>query len=321
MYILNNAGRSALSPEKMKMTAKKKKSVNKETMLHIADKLFGPEHAGTKRGNVDLSPMVEFVRTEFTFVNARYLIPHPEQPNHIRLLTGISRLKAALIATGHQGAVTVMPIKGRPGYYWVIDGNRRIEACRQLNVFDIKVEILPANTDIVKIFAWLSGAHEKFGGNATLAAWALAYQNGRGDKFIANIPNQNTANQIAMFLEYVGAKTAVKYALASAKVYPNVVTHVNVILDELVARGQERKSKDRAFIKKLTMWMIDTKSNKTVGDAHNFWNVPSHWNIFDEVMKSFEAGRKYVSLIEPAIHKKKGHYSKNARGRARNATA
>jgi len=113
----------------------------------------------------------------------------------------------------------------------------------------------------------------------------------------------------------------VKYALASAKVYPNVVTHVNVILDELVARGQERKSKDRAFIKKVTLWMIDTKSNKTVGDAHNFWNVPSHRNIFDEVMEAIEAGHKYVSLIEPAIHKKKGHYSKNARGRACNATA
>ena len=56
MYILNNAGRSALSPEKMKMTAKKKsvKKSAKKTVKKFdwrTSPLFGPA-VGGKRGKV-----------------------------------------------------------------------------------------------------------------------------------------------------------------------------------------------------------------------------------------------------------------------------
>lgn len=251
------------------------------------------------------TPLITLNATKFVKVPLTRLQPHPEQPNFLRLMQGISRLMNAIMRTQLVAPPWVVAIPGKPGYYYVVNGNRRVEACRRLGITELVVEVLPSTTNLTSIFAPAQSA-EKWGSKEYLASWALAalISADRARTNLSSIPNPMFASQIEEFIRLVGRPLAIKYG-QKGNVSPNVVIRVGLICEELVARGQEKLANNPTFRKELTCWLLDTKSYKNVGDAHNFWSHEGYYDLFDEVIRAFKARRKYVSVLRPSIHKKK----------------
>lgn len=253
----------------------------------------------------NIKSLVTLHSTKFITVKIANLEPHPEQPQFLRLLQGIQKLVNAILRTRWVSPPCVLPIPGKKGYYYVVNGNRRVEACRRLGITELVVEVFSPEVDTTTVFAPAQSA-EKWGSKEYLSSWALSAKRGAeyARKYLTSIPNAVIANQIEEFVRLVDRKTAIRYGLTGT-VSPNVVIRVNVICEELIARGKAKLAMDPKFLKALTCWLLDTKSYKNVGDAHNFWSHEGYETLFDEVLKAFEKRQKYVSVLRPTIHKSK----------------
>jgi hypothetical protein len=252
-----------------------------------------------------MKPFVTLHSTKIIKVKIAYLKPHPEQPQELRLNQSIQKLMDAILWTGWVAPPCVLPIPGKKGYYYVVNGNRRVEACRRLGITELRVEVLPPEVDTTMMFAPAQSA-ERWGSKEYLSSWALAAKRGAeyARKYMMSIPSTKIANQIEEFVRLVGWNTAIRYGL-TGKVSPNVVIRVYVICDELIARDKAKLARDPKFLKALTCWLLDTKSYKNVGDAYNFWSHDGYEHLFDEVLEAFEKRQKYVSVQRPKIHKSK----------------
>lgn len=250
-----------------------------------------------------LMPVVTLRTTTFRILPLSVLHPHPEQPNFVRLLKGIPALMQAIRQHRLVSPPWVVPVPNRKGHYYVVNGNRRVEASRRLGITSLKVEILPSDVDIMSIFAPAQIA-ERFSGKDYLTSWALAARisAARGRANHARITNPVIANQIETFVRLVGMSTAIRYGLTGT-VAPNVVTRVSDVCDAMVARGQQALASNPRFLKQLTCWLLDTKSYKNVGDAMVHWDHEGFGHLFEEVLDACREGRKYVSVLYPTIHK------------------
>ena len=274
------------------MTAKKKKSVKKEMKLRIADTNFV-----NKR--FDLSPTVDGasfgqpIENKYKRIDLDHTRPHPLQPPFRALEERVNDLLKTIWASRRFDAPVLLEIPGEPGFYWVVNGNRRITVAKLLGLSRLQCCILPVGTDPTE--AWLyanAAARQITGVEALTAISATTSAGGRNAALAVLVQSRHgLANQIQKMGEILGWSTAMR--LGRTGVHgPNRVTRFN----QLVKFGREfgvAKVEDKAFQRKMLLWFYTFDTYREVGDTIRYFERPRGEIFFAKVLSCIEKDKTY----------------------------
>ena len=274
------------------MTAKKKKSVKKEMKLRIADTNFV-----NKR--FDLSPTVDGasfgqpIENKYKSIDLDHTRPHPLQPPFRALEERVNDLLKTIWASRRFDAPVLLEIPGEPGFYWVVNGNRRITVAKLLGLSTLQCCILPVGTDPTE--AWLyanAAARQITGVEALTAISATTSAGGRNAALAVLVQSRHgLANQIQKMGEILGWSTAMR--LGRTGVHgPNRVTRFN----QLVKFGREfgvAKVEDKAFQRKMLLWFYTFDTYREVGDTIRYFERPRGEIFFAKVLSCIEKDKTY----------------------------
>ena len=278
--------------EKMKMTAKKKKSVKKEMKLRIADTNFV-----NKR--FDLSPTVDGasfgqpIENKYEYIDLDHTRPHPLQPPFRALKERVNDLLKTIWASRRFDAPVLLEIPGEPGFYWVVNGNRRITVAKLLGQSRLQCCILPVGTDPTEAWLYANAAARQITGVEALTAIAATTSAGGRNAALAVLvqSRHGLANQIQKMGEILGWSTAMR--LGRTGVHgPNRVTRFN----QLVKFGREfgfAKVEDKAFQRKMLLWFYTFDTYREVGDTIRYFERPRGELFFAKVLSCIEKDKTY----------------------------
>lgn len=239
-------------------------------------------------------------------IRADRLVPHPDQPA-TRASRGRSLLRRSMLLSRYCQRLLVMPIPGRPGWYYNFDGNRRLGVLTEYGVTLVPVDVLPAGTDPTVIFQAIQ-SNEKFTTKDTLASFALQMSQVTGtaaqkrivmQRFLNTVPHPRTRQDIADLVDLVGLKTAISYGMRGT-VSANIMTRLRTFVAWVGQMPCTVEVTDTAFQVAFVDWMITTHSYKTLGEAEKQTRtlpreVKQH--LIDEAIQAFAHNTSYVVTL------------------------
>jgi hypothetical protein len=239
------------------------------------------------------------------------ILPHPNQPAD-RVRTGIAELRRCIMRTRDCQPLSLIPIVGRAGWYYCLDGHRRLTVLKSLDSMIAPCMILPKDTDINAYFQHIQ-SKKPFSSIDTLASFAKSMSIGlanretpaqlkmRQRKFFESVPNPRTRKQLEEFVALIGLRKTIAYGLrgkTSANIMTRLDTFVKWVGQNFVAPGIAIN--DRKFHAKLVVWMLDTKSYKALGVAEKLADARPNEkpDLVDDAFRAFQDNAQYTVLVK-----------------------
>jgi len=239
------------------------------------------------------------------------IMPHPNQPAD-RVRTGIAELRRCIMRTRDCQPLSLIPIDGRAGWYYCLDGHRRLTVLKSLDSMIAPCMILPKDTDINAYFQHIQ-SKKPFSSIDTLASFAKSMSIGlakretpaklkmRQRKFFESVPNPRTRKQLEEFVALMGLRKTIAYGLqgkTSANIMTRLDTFVKWVGQNFVAPGITIR--DRSCRAKIVSWMIDTNSYTALGQAQNVSAVrpTEKLELMSSAFRAFRDHTQYVVAIK-----------------------
>ena len=239
------------------------------------------------------------------------IMPHPNQPAD-RVRTGIAELRRCILRTRDCQPLSLIPIDGRAGWYYCLDGHRRLTVLKSLDWMIAPCMILPKDTDINAYFQHIQ-SKKPFSSIDTLASFAKSMSIGlakretpaqlktRQRKFLESVPNPTTRKQLEEFVTLIGLRKTIVYGLrgkTSANIMTRLHTFVKWVGENFVAPGITIR--DRSCRAKIVAWMIDTNSYTALGMAKNVSDVrPTEKpELIANAFRAFQDNTQYVVAVK-----------------------
>ena len=243
-------------------------------------------------------------------IRADRLLPHPDQPT-ARALRGRTLLRRSLLLSRYCQRLLVMPISGRPGWYYNFDGNRRLAVLKEYGVTQVPVDVLPAGTDPTVIFQAIQ-SNEKFTTKDTLASFALQMSQVRGTatqktavmhRFLNTVPHPRTRQDIKDLVELVGLRTTIGYGTRGT-VSANIMTRLRSFVAWVGQSPCLVDVTDVAFQVSFVDWMITTQSYKTLGEAEKQTRTlpVAKPHLIAEALRAFADKTQYVMTLPQQLY-------------------
>jgi len=291
--------------EKMKMTmTAKKKSVKKLQVKKKASRRNTKIEHKARRAKV---PMVENIlagiagatawgspiENKYMHIDLDHTRPHPLQPPFRALKERVNDLLKTIGASRRFDAPVLLEIPGEPGFYWVVNGNRRITVAKLLGQSRLQCCILPAGTNPTEAWLHANAAARQITGVEALTAIAATTSAQERNAALAVLvqSRHGLANQIQKMGEILGWSTAMR--LGRTGVHgPNRVTRFK----QLVKFGREfgfAKVEDKAFQRKMLLWFYTFDTYREVGDTIRYFERSRGETFFAKVWTCIEKDKTY----------------------------
>lgn len=256
------------------------------------------------------APFILNQHVRYANVPADRILPHPHQPEN-RVRKGIAELMSCLRRTGVCQPLSLMEIPTRVGWYWNLDGNRRLAALLDLGLTIVPGMILPKGTDIDAFFQSIQ-SKQPFTSKNTLSSFAKAMKPilkthsraeiaARMRTFYAAVPTTKTRKDLEAFVSLIGLRKAIEYGYRGT-VSANVMTRLRTVIRWMSSMNNPQDITDRTIQKRFVCWMIDTNSYKALGVAENVSMVrpADKQTLIDAVWDSFTNNLPYTVHISTA---------------------
>ena len=289
--------------EKMKMTAKKKsvkklqetkKASRRNTKIeHKAKRAKVPMVENILAGLADAAAWGSPIENKYEYIDLDHTRPHPLQPPFRALRERVNDLLKTIGASRRFDAPVLLEIPGEPGFYWVVNGNRRITVAKLLGQSRLQCCILPAGTNPTEGWLHANAAARQITGVEALTAIAATTSAQERNAALAVLVQSRygLANQIQKMGEILGWSTVIR--LGRTGVHgPNRVTRFN----QLVKFGREfgfAKVEDKAFQRKMLLWFYTFDTYREVGDTIRYFERSHGETFFAKVLSCIEKDKTY----------------------------
>jgi len=243
-------------------------------------------------------------------VPADRILPHPHQPEN-RVRKGRAELMSCLRRTGVCQPLSLMEIPKRAGWYWNLDGNRRLAALLDLGFTIVPGMVLPKGTDIDAFFQSIQ-SKQPFTSKNTLSSFAKALKlilqthsraeiAARMRTFYDAVPTTKTRKDLEAFVALIGLRKAIEYGYRGT-VSANIMTRLHTVIRWTSQMHNSHDLTDRRIQAQFVRWMIDTNSYKALGVAENVSNVrpADKQTLIDSVWEAFTNNLPYTVHVSTA---------------------
>lgn len=230
----------------------------------------------------------------YRVLNLRNLYPHPLQPPCRALKERVTDLLRTVTNSGVIDAPVVLEIPGKPGYYWVCNGNRRIAVAILLGLTRLECKILPKGTDASE--AWIqhnTGTKPVSGAEVLTAIGRTSNATERTVLLRTLVKGRvGLANQIQQMAEVLGWATVCRLGRAGDAA-PNRVTRFNTIMKFGRQFGKSEVN-DPKFQRQIMLWFFTFDTYREVGDASRYFEKSQGPTIFDALLRCIKQNKPFV---------------------------
>ena len=225
------------------------------------------------------------------------LEPHPLQPRTRAMKERVTDLLRTILESSMIDAPVVMSIPGRPGYYWVCNGNRRVATAKLLGLTRLECKLLPKGSSGTE--EWIthnSGAKNISGIDMLTAIGYTKSAKERAEVLKALARTRHTlANQIQKMAEILGWSTVCRLGRTESAA-TNRVTRFNDVLKYGRLFGRLEVN-DRNFQRKILLWFYTFDAYNEVGIVKRVYFETGNRRsakMFDAILSCIRENRPFI---------------------------
>ncbi|MDR1568789.1 MAG: ParB/RepB/Spo0J family partition protein [Streptococcaceae bacterium] len=115
-------------------------------------------HQETNHADMPVNPSSTNI---ISSINIEFIEPDPNQPRNYFAQEALEQLKQSIESTGLIEPILVRENESKPGWYWIVDGERRWRSCKELKWNEIACRILPKDSVDYALVSFTQNVHRE----------------------------------------------------------------------------------------------------------------------------------------------------------------
>ena len=241
-----------------------------KTMKTNATKIKKVTKNVANNGNV--SPLISLVQNVYKNVRLDRLIPHPKQPSERTTKSYCLDLLRIIKETRRFDPLILIEIPNKPGYYYIVNGNRRALVAKWLGYTELQCCILPKGTDPTTVWIEANSGTRAVTGSQVLTSLTVPGTSARERDAMLSVMVKHKSRQVGhiqTMIKILGWSTVKRLGQHGAS--PNRVTRLN----QLVKFGRMlgfSKVNHPEEQRKILLWFYEFDMYRAVGDSVQFFD-------------------------------------------------